>query len=104
MTMAAKTIRIGGGAAFWGDTETGPEQLVRRGKVDYLVLDYLAEITMAILVRARAKSPELGYARDFVTMVMAGLIEEIAAQRGAARDERAGNGQRRAAARGAHQH
>ena len=80
MTMAAKTIRIGGGAAFWGDTETGPEQLVRRGRVDYLVLDYLAEITMAILVRARAKSPELGYARDFVTVVMAGLIKEIAAQ------------------------
>ncbi len=78
--MDKRTIRIGGGAGFWGDTETGPAQLVHQGNIDYLVLDYLAEITMAILVRARAKSPEMGYARDFVTVVMSNLITDIAAK------------------------
>lgn len=78
--MADKTIRIGGGSAFWGDTELGPVQLVRKGRIDYLILDYLAEVTMALLVRARARSPTHGYARDFVTDVMAPLLPEIARQ------------------------
>jgi len=76
--MNARTVRIGGGAAFWGDTEAGPVQLVRRGNIDYLILDYLAEITMSILVRARAKNPDLGYATDFVNVVMKQLVTDIA--------------------------
>lgn len=74
----AKTVRIGCGAGFWGDTPEGPAQLVRRGEIDYLVLDYLAEITMSILARMKAKSPALGYATDFVSLVMKPLAREIA--------------------------
>lgn len=74
-------IRIGCGAGFWGDSPDGPRQLVRTGGIDYLVLDYLAEITMSILARMKAKRPDLGYATDFVTMVMQPLAKEIAEKR-----------------------
>ena len=57
MTMA-RAVRIGCGAGFWGDSPEGPAQLVRSGGIDYLVLDYLAEITMSILARMRAKNPD----------------------------------------------
>jgi len=72
-----RIVRIGGGAGFWGDTPEGPAQLVRAG-VDYLVLDYLAEITMSILARMKAKNPALGYATDFVSHVMKPLAREVA--------------------------
>jgi acyclic terpene utilization AtuA family protein len=74
-------VRIGCGAGFWGDSPEGPRQLVRAGKIDYLVLDYLAEITMSILARMKAKSSSLGYATDFVTAVMKPLATEIAEKR-----------------------
>ena len=76
----AGPIRIGCGAGFWGDTPEGAVQLVKTGAIDVLVLDYLAEITMSILARMKAKRPELGYAGDFVTHVMAPLAAEIAAR------------------------
>ena len=76
-----RTVRIGCGAGFWGDTPEGPAQLVRNGRIDYLVLDYLAEVTMSILARMKAKNPELGYATDFVTLVMKPLAKEIAEKR-----------------------
>lgn len=76
-----ESVRIGCGAGFWGDSPEGPRQLVREGGIDYLVLDYLAEITMSILARMKAKAPEQGYATDFVTMVMKPLAREIAAKR-----------------------
>lgn len=76
-----KIVRIGCGAGFWGDSPEGPAQLVRSGQIDYLVLDYLAEITMSILARMKAKRPDLGYATDFVTMVMKPLAREIAEKR-----------------------
>ncbi|MBL8582253.1 MAG: DUF1446 domain-containing protein [Rhizobiaceae bacterium] len=76
-----RIVRIGCGAGFWGDSPEGPAQLVRSGRIDYLVMDYLAEITMSILTRMKAKRPDLGYATDFVTMVMKPLAREIADKR-----------------------
>ncbi|OUR79561.1 terpene utilization protein AtuA [Alphaproteobacteria bacterium 46_93_T64] len=72
-----KVIRIGGASGYWGDSQDAPRQLVMHGDVDYLVFDYLAEVTMSILVRAKEKSPDLGYARDFVDLVMKPLIHDI---------------------------
>ncbi|MEO8185924.1 MAG: acyclic terpene utilization AtuA family protein [Burkholderiaceae bacterium] len=69
MTTNKKTIRIGGASGFWGDSAVGANQLVD-ADIDYLVFDYLAELTMSILAAARAKKPELGYATDFVNAAM----------------------------------
>ena len=76
--MKKDTVRIGGGAGFWGDSPEGPVQLVRSGNIDYLILDYLAEITMSILARAKSRKPELGYATDFVSLVVGPLAAELA--------------------------
>jgi len=73
-------VRIGGGGGFWGDSPEGARQIVEQGNVDYLVVDYLAEITMSILARMKMKSPTLGYAQDFVSKVMKPLATDIAAQ------------------------
>lgn len=62
-------VRIGCGGGFWGDSAEGPAQLVRAGGIDYLVMDYLAEITMSLLARAKARKPELGYATDRKSVV-----------------------------------
>jgi hypothetical protein len=73
---ARETVRIGCASAFWGDSNAGAEQLVRRGDIDFLVFDYLAEITMSLLARARARKPDLGYVPDFVDAI-APLLREI---------------------------
>jgi Acyclic terpene utilisation family protein AtuA len=76
-----KTIRIGCASGFWGDSFTSAPQLVQKGNIDYLVFDYLAEITMSILARAREKDANLGYAHDFVTVTMAAIARDVAAKK-----------------------
>ena len=76
-----KVVRIGGASAFWGDSLAGPVQLAERGIVDYLVFDYLAETTMAILAGARAKNPQLGFATDFVDVAMRNILTTVARKR-----------------------
>jgi hypothetical protein len=74
-----KPIRIANGQGFWGDSLQAPIDLVRRGPLDYLTLDYLAEVTMSIMQKARARDPKAGYARDFVAMVEE-VLPELAAK------------------------
>jgi hypothetical protein len=62
-------IRIANGQGFWGDWLEAPVRLVEQGPIDYLALDYLAEITMSILQKQRQTDPALGYARDFPPLV-----------------------------------
>jgi hypothetical protein len=78
--MSDKVIRLGGASGFWGDTPEGARQLIYSGQVDYLVMDYLAEITMSLLARAKAKDPVQGYAPDFVAQFIAPYAKEIAAR------------------------
>src|SRR6266852_2950891 len=61
----SKMIRIANGQGFWGDWLEAPVRLVEQGPIDFLVLDYLAEITMSILQKQKEADPKLGYARDF---------------------------------------
>ena len=70
--MHERTIRIGSGQGFWGDRLDAPVEQVRGGPLDYLMLDYLAEVTMSILQKQRSRDPSQGYARDFVP-----LMEEL---------------------------
>jgi hypothetical protein len=74
-----KTIRIANGQGFWGDSLEAPAQLVERGSIDYLTLDYLAEITMSIMQKQRARDPRAGFARDFVP-VMARVLPKCVDQ------------------------
>lgn len=64
-----KGIVIANASGFWGDEIDAIERQVHGGPIDYLTMDYLAEITMIILARQKAKDPKAGYARDFVTAI-----------------------------------
>ncbi|PVY80278.1 uncharacterized protein DUF1446 [Cupriavidus alkaliphilus] len=77
MTHSAKIVRIGGASGFWGDSAIATPQLLTVPGLQYLVYDYLAETTMSILARARARDPQLGYATDFVHAAMAPHLAEI---------------------------
>lgn len=76
----SQALRIGGASGFWGDAAQSTPQLLAAGGLDFIVYDYLAEITMAILARARSKDPHAGYATDFVTSAMSPNLGQIAAQ------------------------
>ncbi len=64
-----QTVRVAGGQGFWGDLLTAPVDQVRKGPIDYLMLDYLAEVTMSIVQKQKQRDPKAGYARDFVTLM-----------------------------------
>lgn len=73
---ADRVVRIGSGQGFWGDWQEAPKLQVRRGAIDYLMLDYLAEITMSIMQKQKERDGEAGYAKDFVTL-MAELAPDL---------------------------
>ena len=62
----SRTVRVAAGQGFWGDWLEAPRRQVEGGPVDYLMLDYLAEVTMSILQKQKERDPRMGYARDFV--------------------------------------
>ena len=64
-----RTVRIAAGQGFWGDWLEAPVRQLAGGPIDYLVLDYVAEVTMSIMQKQRARDPSQGYARDFVTLI-----------------------------------
>ena len=70
--MRKSTVRVASGQGFWGDWLEAPRRQVEGGPVDYLMLDYLAEVTMSILQKQKERDPRMGYARDFV-----GAIESV---------------------------
>ncbi|MDX6529762.1 MAG: hypothetical protein QOH41_2052 [Blastocatellia bacterium] len=63
------SIRIAAGQGFWGDLPDAPVRQVEGGPIDYLMLDYLAEVTMSIMQKQKARDPNAGYARDFVPLM-----------------------------------
>ncbi|HLA88919.1 MAG TPA: acyclic terpene utilization AtuA family protein [Gemmatimonadaceae bacterium] len=78
MTPSEKIVRVAAGQGFWGDWLEAPRRQVEGGPVDYLMLDYLAEVTMSILQKQKTRDPSLGYAKDFVgavESVLGGVVE-----------------------------
>ena len=67
--MRNDSIRIASGQGFWGDDLEAPVRQVQGGPIDYLMLDYLAEVTMSIMQKQRSRNPSAGYARDFVPLM-----------------------------------
>jgi hypothetical protein len=67
--MSDRILRIANGQGFWGDSPEAPVQLIEGGPLDYLTLDYLAEVTMSILQKQKRRDPSRGYATDFVELV-----------------------------------
>ena len=71
-------IRIGGATGYWGEADLALPQFLAEGDLDFIVFDYLAEITMSIMARAKAADPEKGYATDFVSAIVAPHLAAIA--------------------------
>lgn len=76
-----RVVKIGCASGFWGDTNTAAFQLVHLTDINYLVFDYLSEITMSIMAKAKMVEPKHGYALDFVSRVMAPLLKKIAVKK-----------------------
>lgn len=76
-TAVDKSIRIASGQGFWGDLPTAPIDQVRKGPIDYLVMDYLAEVTMSIMQKQKMRHADYGYAHDFVDVARE-ILEDIA--------------------------
>lgn len=77
--MTDRTVRVAAGQGFWGDWLEAPVRQVQGGPIDYLMMDYLAEVTMSIMQKQKSRDPRLGYARDFVPL-MERLLPELAAK------------------------
>jgi hypothetical protein len=69
---SGKIVRVAAGQGFWGDWLEAPRRQAEGGQIDYLMLDYLAEVTMSILQKQKERDPKMGYARDFI-----GAVESI---------------------------
>jgi hypothetical protein len=78
--MSDKIVRIGGAGGFLGDSSVAAPQLISGGRLDYLILDYLAEATMPMLAMMQKGRPEGGYARDFTEWVWKDNIRELKRQ------------------------
>lgn len=72
-----RTVRVGNGQGFWGDSVDAPVELLRGGEIDYIGMDYLAEVTLSIMMRQKLKNPDLGYATDFIDFVRRVLPELV---------------------------
>ena len=72
-----QVVSIGGASGFWGESAAGIPALVERGNLDFLVFDYLAEITMSLLARARASDESMGYAPDFISHALEPNLEAL---------------------------
>ncbi len=77
--MTQRTVRVAAGQGFWGDWLEAPVRQVQGGPIDYLMLDYLAEVTMSIMQKQKSRDPKLGYARDFVPL-MERILPDVAAK------------------------
>lgn len=75
-----RRVRIGCASGFWGDTSVSAPQLIAHGKLDFLVFDYLSEITMSLLTAARARQPDLGYAPDFIDSGIGNQLQQLKRQ------------------------
>src|SRR5438477_2746407 len=75
------SVRIGNGCGFWGDNVDAPRLLAEHGRLDYLTLEYLAELTMSILALQKQRDPQAGYATDFLD-VLESLVPNLRAQPG----------------------
>jgi hypothetical protein len=78
--MSERVVRVAAGQGFWGDWLEAPVRQVRGGPIDYLMMDYLAEVTMSIMQKQRSRDPKAGYARDFVPL-MERILPDIVAKR-----------------------
>lgn len=74
-----RTVRIANGQGFWGDSVDAPVELLRGGPLDYLGMDYLAEVTLSIMMRQKLRNPALGYATDFIEFIRR-VLPELKAQ------------------------
>src|SRR5450759_3197463 len=77
MTDADKVVCVASGQGFWGDWLEAPRRQIEGGPVDYLMLDYLAEVTMSILQKQKERDPAMGYAKDFVG-AMESVLDAVA--------------------------
>src|SRR5438132_3878153 len=73
MSAEMKEVRLGAGLAFWGDTVQPAAEMAQRGNIDYLCCDHLAELTMSILNKQKARDPKLGYTRDILELLRRAL-------------------------------
>ena len=78
--MTGRVVRVGAGQGFWGDWLEAPVRQVQGGPIDYLMMDYLAEVTMSIMQKQKSRDPRAGYARDFVPL-MERILPELVRRR-----------------------